>query len=197
MHIQKVNKLNQSEIDQIVNLHHSVLKESFLNNFGKKFLKIAYQTIIPSKNNICLIAEDKNTIIGYTIVTYDGEKFNKEVIYKNFFSLNFIILSKSILNPNLLLKVIRWIIKPPNQNKIKPEIQFIAINPNYQNQGLGTKFINEVNKEFKNSNIKSYRVGTKTNNEKSNNFYKKLSFTKLYEDDFFGDKFNYYLSPKL
>lgn len=195
MHIKRVKKLSPSELNQIVKFHSEILTESFLNNFGPNFLKIAYQTIIPSNNNICLIITENQTINGFSVATLDGGKFNSEVINQSFLSLSWQILKSSIKNPNLLIKIINWKLKTPHPYKIKPELQFIAVDPRLQGQGWGTKLIKQTSTEFKNNGISSFRVGTKSSNPQSNSFYKKLGFKSYYQDNFFGDDFNYYLSP--
>jgi ribosomal protein S18 acetylase RimI-like enzyme len=196
MQILRAQKLNPSELEQVVNLHYKVLDESFLNNFGKNFLRIAYRTNVSSKNNIVILVKKNDEVIGYLVATIDGDKFNQEIINKNFLALSWEIFKASLTNPKLALKVIKWKFKPPHENKIKPELQFIAIDPNNQGKGLGTKMLKMLNQEFRSQGIKQYRVGTKAQNKLSNAFYQKLGFKPFYQVELFGDRFNYYLSPK-
>ena len=107
------------------------------------------------------------------------------------------IIISSLKNPLLLIKLIQWRLKPSHKNKIKPELQFFAIDKKFQGQGWGKKLIKKLAEEFKKEEIKQYRVGTKADNTLSNNFYKKSGFEFFYKDNFFGDKFNYYISPEI
>ena len=197
MRILKVQKLSQSELERIVNLHYKILDESFLNNFGKNFLKVVYLTIVPSKTNITILTKEGENVIGFLVATKNGDEFNQEVIQKNFLKLSWEILKSSFLRPSLITRVIQWKFKPAHQNKIKPELQFIAIDPRYQGQGIGTKMLKMLSQEFKKDGINQYRVGTKAQNELSNAFYQKLGFKEFYKNSFFGDDFNYYLSPSI
>lgn len=195
MRIQKLQKLSQQELLQIVDIHYSVLTESFINNFGKVFLKIAYQTIFKDPINICFLVKDNNKVTGFLVATINGEKFNKNIIRRNFFVLCFYILKSSLLNPQLIYKLVRWVFAPTGK-RLSPELQFIALTQEAQGRGIGTKLINHLNNEFKERKILKYRVGTKAANKTSNSFYKKLKFKFIHQEVFFGDKYNYYISPK-
>jgi ribosomal protein S18 acetylase RimI-like enzyme len=194
MQLLKTNKLKQSELKQIVDIHLKELNESFLNNFGSNFLEVIYPAIFFNKNNICLLVLDKESVVGFLVATKDGDRFNQDLIKEKFYLLSKEIIRSSIKNPLLLVEIVKWKMRPPNDNKIKPELQFIAIKKDYQNKGLGKKLITELNKEFRKAGIKEYRVGTKADNLNSNRFYQHLGFKDFYKDDFFGDKFNYYLA---
>ena len=196
MKIKRIHNLTPAELNQIINLHYSNLDESFLNNFGKKFLQICYHVIIKGKNNICLVLKDHSKIIGFLIATLDGQKFNNEVISQCFLLLSWEIIKASLRKPQLIIKLISWKIKKTIPTKIKPEILFIVVNPKFQGIGLGTKLIKTLGKELSANNILQYRVGTKTDNLLSHSFYRKLGFRLAYKDNFFGDNFNYYYSPK-
>ena len=141
MQIQKKQQLNQQELNDSVKLHYEILNESFLNNFGKEFLKISYKTIVESENNICLFLTNGEEVVGILIATKDGDRFNEEVIRKNFFLMILQIIISSLKNPLLLIKLIQWRLKPSHKNKIKPELQFFAIDKKFQGQGWGKKLI--------------------------------------------------------
>ena len=195
MDIQRVYKLSQHELNQIVDLHTNFLQESFLNNLGKEFLKISYVSIIKNKN-FFFILRDKKQIIGFLVATKDSSKFSEIVIKENFLILLKAILKTCFYKPLVIYKLIAWFLFPPKSFKmIKPELQFFVIHPNFQRNGWGKKMVCKLQNEFKNANIMKYKVGTKANNPSSNNFYKKMNFTILGSELAFGDKFNYYQSP--
>ncbi|MBI2596290.1 GNAT family N-acetyltransferase [Candidatus Daviesbacteria bacterium] len=195
MHIQLTQNLNKSELSQITNLHYQVLKESFINNFGVNFLKIAYKNIVLNPKNIFFILRERRKIFGFLVATEDDAQFNKSVIYTNFSKLILEILKSFIPHPLLSLKLIPWFFSSIRIKQDLPELKFIAINPLLQRRGWGSKLLIKLNNEFQKRGIRNYRVGTKSMNKNSNNFYKKSGFSFLGKKQMFGDSFNFYISP--
>lgn len=197
MQISQTHQLNHSELNQLVKLHTSQLHESFLNNLGSHFLYILYKTIIESDNTIFLIAKNEDIIIGYAAATKNNSIFQKEVIFKNIWKLTLIILKNVFIRPRVVYKIIQWSLTS-SPNRIAPsELQFIAIDTPFQNQGIGSRFIEKLSNVYKMDGISKYCVGTKANNITSNNFYIKKGFKFVSRFQLFGDEFNYYISPKL
>lgn len=192
-----ITQLSQTDLDQIVKLHQTELKESFINNFGSGFLAVVYKTIISDNQNIFLTIKDNTKVVGFLVATVDGDKFNQKIINNNFLKLSCQIIKSSLFKPLILIKLINWFLTKNIKNKLAPELQFIAIDHTHQGKGLGTMLIKQLNNEFKKRGINKYRVGTKALNVLSNNFYKKLDFKYTHQEQFFGDIFNYYLSPIL
>lgn len=194
MRIKFTRELNNSQLSRISKLHYKVLKESFINNFGKNFIKISYKALVKNPQNLVFILEEKGEIYGFMVATLDDAKFTQRVIISYPFALFGEIL-KSIHKPFLLIKLLSWFFSLTGPSKGSPELKFIAIDPSLQRKGWGKKFILRLKREFKKRGIHRYKVETKAGNKYSNNFYKKQNFTYLYSKTIFGDKFNFYLSP--
>jgi ribosomal protein S18 acetylase RimI-like enzyme len=195
MQIQRVRDLTPQELSQIYLIHRNILKESFLNNFGQDFLKIVYQYLPKSRNNIFLILKSSDRVVGFGVATKNSN-FVSEVIQNNFFTLTIAVAKAVLINAGLLFKITPWLFQSKKTEKFPSELLFLAIDKDYQGQGYGTEFIKKFYEEFRKEKIKYFKVGTKSNNPKSNEFYKKLKFSFLAEIEIFGDNFNYYLSPK-
>jgi ribosomal protein S18 acetylase RimI-like enzyme len=196
MYLERVKTLQKSEIEQIVKLHQKILNESVLNKFGYSFLFIIYKSIPENPQNIVLVLRDKKKIVGFTVATLDSSNFYKKIVNNNFLLLSLAIIKTIILNPLLLYQVMSWILNKSSSKKYPAELQFIALDSNYQGKGLGTKMVKELVKLFKSSNINYFKVGTKKNNLLSNKFYRKLGYKYLFSEKILGDDFNYYLSAK-
>jgi len=93
--------------------------------------------------------------------------------------------------------VTAWLLAHKSSHRYPAELQFIAIDYQYQRQGLGKKLLKEISKDFKNKKINRYKVGTWAKNPDSNAFYQKSGFTFLNKQKVLGRDFNFYLSPKL
>ena len=192
MQIIKINTFKDYQLKKIIDLHFT---ESVLNLFGKKFLEIVYSNIPSNKNNIVLLAEDnKGNILGYLVATKDSVSFFKKIVSRNFLQLSIQVLLASLTNPNLLSLALS-LFGRKRSFYIRAELQFIAVDRNHQGKGIGTKLLKRLHFEFKKNKISVYRVGTKSSNKKSNQFYLKNNFKYVYRAKVFNDYHNFYLSP--
>lgn len=196
MQLRKVNQLSPSELNQIINLHLSILKESTLTRFGPKFLKIVYQTALKRNQDAFLVLKEDGKIRGYCVASLNIKDFYKQCLKENL-PVVFWEVSKSCLkHPGLTAKILSWTFSNTDDN-FPAELQFIVVDSQLQNQSWGSKMIKEINSFFKGVNISRYKVGTWASNEGSNNFYKKNGFKYLISQKILGTNFNFYLSPKL
>ena len=58
-------------------------------------------------------------------------------------------------------------------NNTVSHIQNLAINPEYQNRGLGSYFLTKMHKNFRNRNVKDIFLEVRTSNKKAIALYKK------------------------
>lgn len=195
MQIRKIYQYNQQEIDNLVNLHWQTLKESTLNKFGKRFLIIVYKSISLDANQILLVIENQGQIVGLAVATPNIKRLYNQIINKNFFPLFFEVIKHSLSTPSLIIKTGKWLLAHSARDNCPAELLFIAVDKNYQGQGLGSKLIKKIIAEFHRNKIHQFKVGTWANNNLSNRFYVKLGFKFLYQKNVLGQIFNYYLSP--
>ncbi len=196
MEIKRINNSDPQIAEEIAKIHQSVLIDSFLNNFGLKFLKIIYENLLQSNDSITLVSEENGKITGFLVAVPDYSKFLKIATSKKKIRLLDTILMTLKWKPWLTYKIIFSLFKVSKENP-HTELQFIAVVPEYQSQGIGTKLIDQLKKELTGLGIKKYLVGTKSSDELSNKFYQRLGFTKAYTKKYFGDELNYYLSPEI
>lgn len=180
--------MNQSS-KQIARLHILALHDSFLNNLGVDFLTVIYDSIIKDLENTVVIFREKNKLVGFAVATRNPKNFIKRVVTNCLIDHPILTLSIIISKPLVMAKAIYWQFfdKKPNP---QTELQFIAVDKKFRNRGLGKKLIDELG-------IKEFIVGTKSNNELSNNFYRKLGFKYIGKFSAFGEPLNYYLARYL
>lgn len=190
----RLHNLNKLSLDQIVKIHRSELKESVFNHFSDNFLYSLYEQIVRDESNIFLIIKNKDKIIGFTAAYTDIDKFYSNITRRLFVSNAFEMLKLSLTKPLLIFKIISWYLRRDKKSCYPAQLQFIAIDKNFQGKGYGTALIRKLDKQFMRQNIKKYSVGSHAENKMSNSFYKKLGFTFLTKETLFGEKFNYYVN---
>src|SRR5690242_6752217 len=132
MQTQRVHSLTPKDLETILDLHFSTLKESTLNQFGRKFLKVVYQTALQGDNNIFLTIVDSEKIIGYAVATTNIDQFYKQIISQIFLSLLLESIKSAIRKPTLFIKSFTWLLTHQSDKKYPAELQFIAVNLKYQ-----------------------------------------------------------------
>lgn len=188
-------KKSDNEIFQsLVLIHQKVLTESVLSRFGNRFLLILYRTIYSDSNVYIHLVLLKRKIIGFSVVTTDISLFYKKIFLSGFVNLSWEAIKHLNGNMRLIFNVLLWIISKKKDNHQSSELQFLAILPEYQGHGLGTRLIKTLKEELRKKNVPAFKVGTKATNVTANNFYIKKGFKFLYQQNIFGDKFNYYIS---
>ena len=195
MEIKRLINPDSKTITKIAEIHQSVLIESFLNNFGLKFLEIIYKNLLLSPYTIFLVAYENEKITGFLLAVTDYSKFFKLATTKEKSKLVAITLKTLVLKPQITYKLISSLLQVSKEES-HAELQFIAILPDYQGQNIGTRLVDELKKAFLSFGIKKYYVGTKANDQLSNKFYLKVGFDKVYTKTYFGEKHNYYLSSE-
>lgn len=179
-----VNSVTPEELNSVTQLHQEALKESFLNNFGPKFLSILYQNLIQSSKNHTLLVKSDGKVQGFLLAVSDLKHQLPAILTLG-------LIMSLMHKPNLLFRILGYLLqsRPPSPAF---ELQFIAVDMKLRNKGIGTKMLKSLAKKL---GHKSYFVGTKKNNQASNAFYKKNGFTFSDQRKIFGDIFNYYQSP--
>lgn len=190
--ISLANKLSPGDITKIAQLHKKLLWESILNEFGPVFLKELYLSILKDKNNILILAKKDGKIIGYLVATKDKYQFYKNIIKNGSARFFFTTIKILFIKPLLPIKFIYWWFFSRKIYLPKAELQFIAIDHQFQGIGLGSKMLELLKKVYAKDHIHIFCVGTKSQNVESNRFYVRKKFELVYSGLVLGDEFNYY-----
>lgn len=188
----RINILDSSKITQLISIQKEELRESFINNFGDKFLRVYFKNIVKNSNNYLFVIKDRSRIIGFAIVCKNSRKFASDIIKKDFLRIVFYCLSDLIRNQGLVKKIINEIYSNKKTEKFQAELLYIAVSKNYQKMGFGKKLIIEINKTLKREGVRRYLVGTRADNRSSNAFYKHLGFKYSFSAELFEEDYNYY-----
>ncbi|QAA30475.1 GNAT family N-acetyltransferase [Clostridium manihotivorum] len=101
---------------------------------------------------------------GYNLVEWHLDRMDKSDYYK-------------ILNDNNIIGGI-YVSKVSDSHY---QLQCIFIHPQYQNKKIGTKVIDMIEESY--PSAEKWTLDTPSWNPRTNNFYKKLGYTKIGEED--------------
>lgn len=188
----KLTQLKYIEIHQLITLQKRELNESFINQFGDNFLYLFFKNVTQNLHNFLLVTKNQDKIIGFCIVCTNNQNFIKELLKKDSLKILAIVLKTLIKNPQLLPRIIYTLFLNKKISKTSIELLYLAVDKKYQRKGIGKGLIKMVNKILKKQGFKSYMLGTRADNKKTNSFYKHLGYKYLSTSDNFGSLFNYY-----
>lgn len=182
-----VNSVTPEELNSVTQLHKETLKESFLNNFGPKFLSILYQNLIQSSKNYTLLVKSDGKVQGFLLAVSDLKNQLPAMLTPS-------LIMSLMHKPGLLFRILGYFLQsqPPSPAF---ELQFIALDKKFRGRGVGSKMLAELGVKLTGIGQKNYLVGTKADNAATNTFYQKNGFTFSDQRKIFGDIFNYYQSP--
>jgi len=170
----KYLKSNGLEIESVVELHMSQLKDGVLYLIGKKSLLCLYKSILKARNDL-ILAVSEDCTIGY-ITLINKEFSNLRTITPTGWLCVFISLINS---PSFFFKIAKTLLFDYRAKKTVliythgqkfSELSHFAINPNYQGLGIGSKLIKKAEKSARENN--SIYLYTTTHNKMLLDYYK-------------------------
>lgn len=174
-------KLNDS--GQIASIHLSTLTNSFLASLGLKFLINLYQFLI-FKEKVWVYEEDQN-IKGFISYSRNSAGMMKRFLI-NCPKCLLLLAIKIFTHPNILIKLFETFQSPYNSKKItdsqnsfslpKGELLSIAITPNCQASGIGSRLLLSLEDYLKQNSITKYKVIAGNKLIGANKFYQKNGF---------------------
>jgi hypothetical protein len=175
-------KLNTRQFKNLIFILRSENKNSILASLSDKNINYLLQEVIKSKKLELFVLIEQG-IIAYAILAakpkYLTEKFER---YRLRIFIDLFIKLKIRILCNIFLSIFNLdILFIPNIHKRKISeslnLNLYAVKKNYQNKGLGKKFLEQI---IKNSIHKSKYITCETDNERATNFYKKkLKFKSI------------------
>ena len=186
------NRPRVKEIEKIIYILKQENKNSILANLSHKNIINFFSQVVASKELELYIAIN-TTIIGYAITAKKPEYLIKNFEkMKYFFFLDLLIKLKLLTLTNVViskLNIDSLFLSKKNDKLVSESynLNLLAIERKYQSKGIGKKFLSYIINDIKNKKEKF--ISCETNDERSNEFYKKkLRFKNI------GNKFRF---PKL
>ena len=189
--------MEHKHIEQIVQIHLLSFKGFFLSFLGPKFLKLFYKGIILSPFGVGLVYINNNRVEGFICGAINPSDFFRYLLRKKWLNFSIASFEAILKNPSIISRIFKAKRRPslsPKSNN-KAELMSIGVDPKAQSKGIGKILVQHFLKELKYKGIQEVNLTTdRLNNEKVNEFYKKLGFTlKRYYTTPEGRKMNEYV----
>ena len=177
----------QNEAGQIAEIHKKEIKSGFLSTLKKPFLTKLYSAIIRSPYSFCLIAKEGEKVIGFVSGVTNVDRLYLYFLSRYFFHSTVALLPRAFSFVGLkkiletlfypIRKIGHFVKKGSKKGKLpKAELLSIAIDKDFQRQGIGGKLIKEFISEMKKRKIPDFKVIVGGNLKPAINFYEKNGF---------------------
>ncbi len=177
----------KDEAQQIAEIHKKEIKQGFLSSLKKPFLTKLYSSIISSPYSFCLVVEEKGKIIGFVSGVTNVDRLYIYFLSRYFFHSTAALLPRAFNFKNLrkiletlfypIRKIGHFVKKGGKKEKLpKAELLSIAVEKEFQRQGLGAKMLEKFISEMKKRKIQGFKVIVGENLKSAIKFYEKNGF---------------------
>ena len=178
--------------EEVARLHKRVLKDSILSGLSLASLAEIYEELVKDNNNILLTTKREGEITGFIFATKNSQVCLKNLLRRKFWKIVLYFSEIFLSNPALLFSLWGLFRKTNEETAYPAELQFFAVDPRFQNMGLGQRLLRNLDKSFEGEGIKRYRAGVRERDFLANKFYISRGFRLFYRKKVFGDVFNFY-----
>jgi ribosomal protein S18 acetylase RimI-like enzyme len=170
-----IKRLNPDDAAEVASLHSSCLKSGFLSSLGQPFLKRLYESMIDSENAFCLVARSETQIVGFISGASSTSRFYAEFFRRNAFRGTAVIVRK-LFQKGVLMRIIETLRYPSVRlpNVPSAELLSIAVREGFRNGGIGKLLFFGLVNEFKEREIRRFRIVVGNELAAANHFYRQM-----------------------
>jgi len=170
---------------QIAAIHKQEIGSGFLSSLPLPFLQILYGAMIVSPWSFCVVAKDKERVVGFASGVTDVKAFYRYFLAHHFF-VSLVILVPTIFSS--LKKILETLLYPQKGRVLpKAELLVIAITKEFQGRGVGRLLLEGIVERFRQHNIKVFKLIVGEHLKQAIRFYEKNGFVFLTEIMVHGD----------
>jgi len=177
----------KDEAQQIAEIHKKEIKHGFLSSLKKPFLTKLYLAIIRSPYSFCLVAKEKEKVVGFVSGVTNVDRLYFYFLRRYFFRSTVALLPRAFNFKNLrkiletlfypIRKIGHFTKKGGKREKLsKAELLSVAIEEKFQRQGIGGKLLKQFISEMKKRKVHGFKVIVGENLKPAIRFYKKNGF---------------------
>ncbi len=164
---------------EIALIHKQEIGAGFLSSLPLAFLESLYAAIIQSPASFCIVAVEKDMVVGFIAGTMSVKDFYKFFLKKYFFY-SFSILFLKLLRFSQLKKMVETLLYPVKETKSpKAELLTMAVKRELQGRGIAASMFVEFVAQVKARGIQEFKVLVGGELKPAIKFYEKSGFVFL------------------
>jgi ribosomal protein S18 acetylase RimI-like enzyme len=170
----KIVELERQHVPAVALLHKKYIDRGFMSSLGTAFLEQLYDSMMTSDNAYCLVAEEDGELHGFISGTYELRSFYKDFIRTKLLRVSLMLLPR-LIKPSVFRKVVESFIYPSKQGNMPgAELMSIVVSEKFRGKGVSENLFNNLLAEFKQRNVKKFKVTVGSNLQAANRFYQKM-----------------------
>jgi len=171
----EIRIVDEANIENVVAIHCAALPNDILPNLGKKIIRKYYKNIMSDDSQLLIGAFINKELRGF--VQFSRDSFGVAKFVDGFNTIATLIRA-AIIRPNIFYAGCMQMFKA-KRIEGAAEISFIAVLPEQQGKGIGSKLLGFITEYGLSSNIET--ISTKTANKELRDFYiKKYGAKEIY-----------------
>lgn len=184
-----IRPMTVNDLEEVVEMHCTLIGDADLPLFGKAFMKELYQGILSSDFAVPFVYDDEGEVRGFIVGTTSMRQLFSDIMKRKMISLAQSAFFVVLMRPWLWKKA--WEIMHYNKTTSMPEIEaempYIVLVPTTRKKGKGKALVAEVLKALQGKGIKKVKVSAHTENDGPNRLLTAMGF-HLQEKIFFLGK---------
>ena len=176
----EINDLELKHIQGVVAAHLKSFPGFFLTFLGPAFLRELYSSLLKDRFGICLVALDKEKVVGFVAGTTRSSGVNSRLLRQRLAKFGLGVLPAILKRPSILPRLFRGIFDPygqPSASSNRGRLMSVAVLPEVQGKGIGQQLVRVFLKKASLCDVSQVELATKKNqNEATNLFYQRLGF---------------------
>lgn len=175
-----ISRMNNSDIDDVVDVHLSSLPGYFLSELGKNFLKAYYEGLSNNRRGITLVfRDDKGEVLGFTTGVIDPSGFYSDLLKKSWYRFLLAAIPAVLKNPRIIPRLLRAFNKPVEASSGDQFVEWTswAVRPTAESKGIGRKLAKGFDREARSRGCSDVILYVdKYGNDKVNRFHQSCGF---------------------
>ena len=138
-----VRPMALADVDAVVEIHATALRDYFLTSLGRKFLALYYREVVRSKLGISLVFVRDGRVLGFVTGEFSPGRFYHELFLRRWFAFGFHALAAVARRPAVLLRIARalWQRVEAPRNADVARLASLAVLPEVEGRGYGLALV--------------------------------------------------------
>ena len=178
-----IRPLTENDLSQVVQIHLNVLGYTLNSCLGSDHLAAMYRVMAGGQDSFVGVSHVDGKPVGVVSGTVDLDKTRSLIFRSLHFRHWLTLLSQVVKQPRLIRE---WqkgnIVGKPVLSEgvpVQAILTTIAIDPAYQNKGIGKSLLLALEDFFRRQGVKKYHLDTLITNLNARNFYEALGFQQV------------------
>lgn len=171
------------DVEKIVSIHLEAFKGFFLTQLGESFLRLYYSSFLQNPQGVVLCALIGDEVVGFSACSTHSRGFNQSLIKSRPFCFLWEGFKTLVFSPKSVIRLLLNLNKggkTMDDSGQYAELFSLAVNPRFQNQGIGGQLLKATEKQISDCNRQISLTTDFYDNDDVINFYHNMGYSDLY-----------------